>query len=153
MSGERWRGAVLYGLTALVLALGAGWWWYAAPRERVDPQLMAWRLAVEQLLPEAENLTEVESLALPAGVSHEQYAADVGQGEYLISVICAGPDASRARVRLSSTAADSGVGLSCSGARTPQTFTVSLAGELQLTVDVGEAGPVVFRYTVQRLGP
>ncbi|WP_328462961.1 DUF6023 family protein [Actinoplanes sp. NBC_00393] len=148
MSGERGRGAVLHLLTAMILLGGGLWWWQTAPRQTTDPRLLHWRLSAEQLLPDVGDQEMATTLALQDGAGHEE-VADVGHGEFLVSVICAGDNGSRVRVSLSRY--DSGRGMRCSGARTPEVFTVGLADNLHLRVNVEAAGPVVFRYTLQRM--
>jgi hypothetical protein len=148
VSAERGRGAVLNLLTALILISGAAWWWRAAPREPADDRLLGWRLTAEQLLPESAEQQVASTLALADGDGHVE-VAEVDGGEFLVSVVCAGDDGSRIRVSLG--VQETGRGMRCSGSRTPEVFSVGLAKELKLRVSVEEAGPVVFRYTLQRL--
>ncbi|MDI6103823.1 DUF6023 family protein [Actinoplanes sp. NEAU-A12] len=148
MTGERGRGAVLHALAALVFISGIWWWWRAAPRQSVDDRLAGWRHSAEQLLPDVGDQEMANTLALGAGTGHEEIV-DVGQGGFLISVVCAGDDGSRVRVSFGSRD-DSGRGLPCSGPRTPEVFSVGLVGELRLRIAVETAGPVVFRYALQR---
>ncbi|BBH65079.1 hypothetical protein ACTI_17640 [Actinoplanes sp. OR16] len=148
MSAERGRGAVLHLLTAFVLIAGAAWWWQAAPAEPADDRLHGWQRTAEQLLPESGEQQMSNTLALGDGDGHEEVAA-VGSGEFLVSVVCAGVDGSRVRVSLGE--GETGRGMRCSGSRTPEVFSVGLASELHLRVNVEAAGPVVFRYTLQRL--
>ncbi|MEU4559819.1 DUF6023 family protein [Actinoplanes sp. NPDC023936] len=147
MNAERGRGAVLHLLAALILVAGAMWWWRAAPREPVDDRLLDWRLTAEQLLPDSGDLQTSGTVAVTED-GHEE-VAEVGGGEFLVSVVCAGEDGSRVRVSLG--ARETGRGLRCSGERTPEVFSVGLANELHLRVNVEKAGPVVFRYTLQRV--
>ena len=149
MSGERGRGAVLHASAALVLVAGGLWWWHAAPRHTTDPRLLQWRLNAEQLLPDAGDQQTASTLALGPGSGHEEQVSGLGQGKFLVSVVCAGDDGSRVRVRLGGS--ETGRGMRCSGARTPEMFSVGLVGDLRLRVNVEEAGPVVFRYTLQRM--
>ncbi|PRX20231.1 DUF6023 family protein [Actinoplanes italicus] len=146
MSVERGHGAVLHALAALILVIGVGWWWRAAPHPAVDRRLVDWRQSAEQLLPDIGDHEMSNTLALEAEAGHEE-VVDVEQGEFLISVVCAGSDGSRVRVSLGE---GSGRGLRCSGSRTPETFTVTLVNELRLKVSVESTGPVVFRYALQR---
>ncbi|WP_433827553.1 DUF6023 family protein [Actinoplanes sp. CA-015351] len=132
----------------MILIAGAAWWWRATPREPVDERLLGWQLVAEQLLPESGDQQMAGTLALADGDGHEE-VAEVGSGEFLVSVVCAGDDGSRVRVSLG--ADETGRGMRCSGSRTPEVFSVGLASELHLRISVEEAGPVVFRYTLQRL--
>lgn len=132
----------------MILIAGAAWWWRATPREPADERLLGWRLAAEQLLPESGDQQMAGTLALADGDGHEE-VAEVGGGEFLVSVVCAGEDGSRVRVSLGVD--ETGRGMRCSGSRTPEVFSVGLASELHLRISVEEAGPVVFRYTLQRL--
>lgn len=143
---ERGHDVVLHALATLILVIGVGWWWRAAPHPVVDRRLIDWRQAAEQLLPDVGDHETSNTLALDAGADHEE-VVDVDQGEFLISVVCAGGDGSRVRVSLGT---GSGRGLRCTGSRAPETFTVALVGELRLKVTVESAGPVVFRYAMQR---
>ncbi|MFC4067144.1 DUF6023 family protein [Actinoplanes subglobosus] len=147
MSGERGRGVVLHALAALILVVGVGWWWRAAPRDTVEDPLMGWRHSAEQLLPDVGDQELANTLALEGDAGHEE-VVDVEQGDFLISVVCAGDDGSRVRVSLGT--GDSGRGLRCSGSRTPEIFSVGLFDELHLRVAVESPGPVVFRYALQR---
>ncbi len=134
--------------TALIVLGGATWWWKSAPQVVTDSRLLGWRLGTEQLLPESGEQEMATTLALEAGTAHDE-VADVGVGEFLVSVVCAGDDGSRVRVSLGGD--DSGRGVRCSGARTPEVFSVGLTNQLRLRVNVDEVGPVVFRYTLQRM--
>ncbi|MBG0568944.1 DUF6023 family protein [Actinoplanes aureus] len=150
MSGERGRDAVLHLSAAFLLVAGATWWWRAAPQQTTDPRLLHWRLSTEQLLPDTGDQETASTLALGAGTGHEEEVPGLDTGSYLVSVVCAGDDGSRIRVSLGS-GYQSGRGVPCSGARTPEMFSVGLSGDLLLRVNVEEAGPVVFRYTLQRM--
>jgi hypothetical protein len=134
-------------LAALLLAVGAVWWWRAAPRDDSDPRLLTWRLAAEQLLPVTGEQELTDTVVLPADGQYEK-AADLHGGAFQVAVVCAGPDGSRVRVSFGDD--DSGRGLSCSGTRTPEVFSVGVGSQLRLIVKVDEQGPVIFRYTLQR---
>ena len=149
MNGERGRGAVLSFSAVLVLLAGGAWWWRAAPDTAFDNRLLSWRLSTEQLLPDTGEQEAAVTVALKDDAGHEEVAEVSGSGEYQIAVICAGDEGSRVRVSLGG--AESGRGLPCSGLRTPEVFTVGLATALHLRVRVEAAGPVVFRYTLQRV--
>ncbi|MEU4618498.1 DUF6023 family protein [Actinoplanes sp. NPDC023801] len=146
MSVERGHGAVLHALATLILAAGVFWWWRAAPHPDVDTRLVDWRRAAEQLLPDVGDHELANTLALEAEAGHEE-VVDVEQGGFLLSVVCAGGDGSRIRVSLGN---GSGRGMRCSGARTPEVFSVSLIDQMRLKVTVESTGPVVFRYALQR---
>jgi hypothetical protein len=145
--GDRARGALLYACAALMLAGGGVWWFRAAPRERVDPKIKAWRASAERLLPGADNQTDADTIALTAGEDHE-VVANVANGSYQVSMICVGAEGTIVRVSLGEVGDDSGRGLDCGGARTPASFKVGVAGQLRANVSVGSAGPVVFRYAL-----
>ncbi|MFI1996525.1 DUF6023 family protein [Actinoplanes sp. NPDC020271] len=144
---ERGRGAILVVLAALILVAGGVWWWRAAPRDDSDPRLLAWRLTAEQLLPETGEQELTDTLVVPASGSYEK-SADLDGGAFQVAVVCAGPDGSRVRVSFGDD--ESGRGLSCSGTRTPEVFSVGVGSQLRLRIVADEHGPVVFRYTVQR---
>ena len=153
MIGERGRGAVLLFLTVLTLLIGGTWWWRAAPEAAADDRLLDWRLSAEQLLPDTGEHEAATTVALAHGAGHEEVAEVDGSGEFLVSVVCAGEQGGRVRVSLGTggSGSDSGRGVRCSGARTPEVFSVGLAEQLHLRISVEEAGPVVFRYTLQRM--
>jgi hypothetical protein len=67
-----------------------------------------------------------------------------------VSVVCVGGPDSRLRVTLGDLGLDSGHGMSCTGDRKPDSFSVSLADDLRMNVSVSDSGPVVFRYTILR---
>jgi hypothetical protein len=138
---------VLYALAALILTVGVGWWWRAAPRQAGDDRLIGWRHSAEQLLPDVGDQELASTLALEGGAGHDE-AVDVEQGDFLISVVCAGDDGSRIRVSLGT--GGSARGLRCSGSRTPEIFSVALVDELHLRVAVESPGQVIFRYALQR---
>ena len=139
---------MLHALAALILITGTWWWWRAAPHQAADDRLTGWGHTAEQLLPDIGDHEMANTLALESGVSHEEIV-EVNRGDFLVSVVCAGGDGSRVRVSLGSPG-DSGRGLRCSGSRTPDVFSVGLMSELRLLIAVETAGPVVFRYAVQR---
>ncbi|GAA4933014.1 hypothetical protein GCM10025331_17170 [Actinoplanes utahensis] len=138
---------MLHALAALILAGGVVWWWRAAPSQAVDDRLLGWRRAAEQLLPEVGGLELSNTIALEPGPGHEEVVG-VEPGDFLISAVCAGAEGSRVRISLGS--GESGRGLPCSGFRTPQVFSVGLAGELHMLLRAETSGPVIFRYTLQR---
>ncbi|GIE79944.1 hypothetical protein Aph02nite_58940 [Actinoplanes philippinensis] len=136
---------MLYGLTALILTVGVGWWWRAAPRQAPADRLADWRHSAEQLLPDTGDQELADTLALDGEGGHEE-VVDVEEGAFRIAVVCAGADGSRVRVGIG----ESGRGLRCSGSRTPEIFSVGLSTRLRLQVAVESPGPVVFRYALQR---
>jgi hypothetical protein len=146
--GERARGAVLYTCAALLLGAGGIWWFHAAPRQKVDPQIQAWQRSAEQMLPDIEQQESADTLTLPAGTERE-VSANVGNGSFLVTIVCVGGAGSQVRVSLSD-ADDSGRGLDCVGDHTPDNFNVGIADQLRMNVSVGDSGPVVFRYSVLR---
>jgi hypothetical protein len=149
--GDRGRGVLLYACSALLLAGGGVWWFRAAPHERVDPQIQAWRTSAEKMLPDAENQADADTIALTAGEDHE-VVANVGNGSYQVSVICVGAEGSMVRISLGEVGDDSGRGLDCAGDHTPYSFPVGIAGQLRANVSVGATGPVIFRYSLVPVG-
>ncbi|MBW6432859.1 hypothetical protein KZ829_03770 [Actinoplanes hulinensis] len=147
MSSERGRGVVLHALAALILVIGLVWWWRAAPDGAGDGRLAHWRLTAEQLLPDIGEQEVANTLVLEPGTGYDEIV-EVERGDFLVSVVCAGDDGARVRVSLGGT--DSGRGLRCSGARTPDIFSVGLTRQLRMHVSVDASGPVVFRYALQR---
>lgn len=148
MIGERIRGALLYACTGAVLVAGSLWWVKAAPRDAPGPQIEQWRLTAERLLPDADRQEAADTLALAASVDHE-VVANVGTGDHALTVVCVGDQASDVRISLGVN--DSGLRVPCSGENRPVSLKVALAGQLQMNVSVGDAGPVVFRYSVRRV--
>ncbi len=144
---EQARGALLYGLAAVVLVVGVAWWWRAAPHDDSDPRLLTWRLTAEQLLPESGDQELADTVVLPAGADYEK-VTDLESGAFQVAVVCAGPDGSR--VRVSFGVDDSGRGLPCSGTRTPEVFSVGVGTRLRLHITADDQGPVIFRYALQR---
>ncbi|GAA2902970.1 hypothetical protein Acy02nite_45210 [Actinoplanes cyaneus] len=144
---ERGRGVILHGLAVLILVAGGIWWWRSAPRDDSDPRLLAWRLTAEQLLPETGDQEMTDTVVVPASSNYEK-GADLDGGAFQVAVVCAGPDGSRVRVSFGDD--ESGRGLPCSGARTPEVFSVGVGSQLRLRAAADDKGPIVFRYTVQR---
>ena len=147
MIGERARGALLYAFAGLVLVGGGAWWVRAAPREAPGSRIEQWRLAAERLLPDADRQEAAETLPLAAGVDRK-VVASIGNGGHALSVVCVGGRASEVRISLGIN--DSGMRVPCFGAHRLLSLNVGLAGKLQLDVSVGDAGPVVFRYSIRR---
>lgn len=150
MTGERARGAVLYAAAGILVAGGATWWLLAAPPDRGNDQIDRWRAAVEQALPDTDEQVDAATTPLAAG-DERPYVTSVDTDEYLVSVVCRGGPDTFVRVSLSRSGSDSGLGLRCSDERRPDSFKVALADELRLHVMVGDRGPVVFRYSLQRV--
>ena len=150
MTGERARGVVLYAAAGVLVAGGAAWWFLMAPPDRDDNQFDRWRVAAEQALPDTDEQIDAETTPLAAG-DERPYVTAVDTDEYVVSVVCRGGPDTYVRVSLSQTGQDSGLGLRCSDERRPDSFRVALADELRLHVMVGDRGPVVFRYSLQRV--
>jgi hypothetical protein len=151
VTGEQARGAILYGCAAVLLTGGAVWWAVSAPAGTDNSQVEQWRTEARKLLPDSENLYASDSVALEPNID-QQVVEDLGQGEFMVTVVCAGAPDSQLRVSLGDLGADSGHGLRCTGDRSPDVFSVSVVDDLRMNVSVGDAGPVVFRYTVLRQG-
>ena len=147
--GDRARGVALYATTALLLAGGATWWFRAAPSEEVDPLIAQWRATAMTLLPDADGQDGADMVSFAANSDHEM-VANVDPGKYQVSVVCVGGADSRVRVSMGEAATDSGRGLNCADGAQMDQFEVGTSGRLQLNVTVGDFGPVVFRYTLQR---
>jgi len=113
----------------------------------VDPQIDRWRQSAERLVPDLDRQDAADTVSLAAGTERE-VQANVANGSYRVTVVCVGGGDSSVRISLSDSGADSGHGLDCSGNQRPFDFPVAVAGQLRINVSVGEAGPVVFRYTV-----
>lgn len=145
---DRARGAVIYAGAAALLGAGAFWWVAAAPTDPRDPQIERYRATALRLLPDVASQTDADTVAMAPGAERE-VVAEVGAGEFLVSVVCVGGANSRVRISLGDVH-DSGRGLECSGDVVPDNFTVSAAGALRVNVTVNEAGPVVFRYSALR---
>jgi hypothetical protein len=149
VTGELARGAILYGCAAVLLTGGAVWWAVSGPDEADNSQVKQWQAEARKLLPDAENLYASDSVPLEPSVD-QQVVEDLGQGEFVVTVVCAGAPDSQVRVTLGDLGADSGHGLRCTGDRSPDVFRVSVVDDLRMNVSVDDAGPVVFRYTVMR---
>ncbi|MBL7254502.1 DUF6023 family protein [Paractinoplanes lichenicola] len=150
MTGERARGAILYSTAGALVAGGATWWVLAAPPEEPADQASRWRAAVEQQLPDVDGQADAKTASLAAG-SEETLESFVDTGSYLVSLVCRGGPDSFVRVSLSRTGNDSGLGVRCSENLPPDSFEVGLGGVMRMTVMVGDEGPVVFRYSLQRV--
>ncbi|HEX5198744.1 DUF6023 family protein [Paractinoplanes rhizophilus] len=150
--GDRARGAVLYGCAAVLLAGGATWWVWAAPRDAaVDPTIERWRQTAMRLLPDQPEQDDADMLALAPETDH-QVLAKVDGGNYRVSVVCVGGARSQVRVSLGEAGTDSGHGLDCADGAVRDRFDVATSGRLRMFVSVNDAGPVVFRYTLLRRG-
>jgi hypothetical protein len=145
--GDRARGVLLYAAAGVLLAAGVFWWWQAAPARYPDPQIEQWQTEAMRLLPAADDQTDAKTVALPPNGDHD-LLTDADSGQYLVSVVCVGSDASQVRVSLGEMGTDSGRGLDCTDHGPSDTFRVSTSGQLQLHVTVNDAGPVVFRYAL-----
>jgi hypothetical protein len=150
VTGERARGAVLYATAGLVVAGGGVWWFLSAPPERGNAQINEWRAAVERELPDTRSQADAATAVLGAG-QDQSFEASVETGEYRVSLICRGGPETVVRVSLSQYGRDSGLGLQCSDQRPPNTFKVGLGDLVRLNVVVSDDGPVVFRYSVERV--
>jgi hypothetical protein len=145
--GDRARGVLLYASAVVLLAAGVVWWFRAAPRASADPTIERWRENAQRLLPDVEDQQDADTVALSASRNHD-VLADVGSGQYWVSVVCVGGSASQVRVSLGEVGTDSGRGLSCAGEGPSDRFKVSTSGQLRLHVTVNDSGPVVFRYAL-----
>ncbi len=141
---------MLYAAAALLVAGGATWWFLSAPPDRGNDEVEAWRAAVERELPDSDTQADASTMTLQAGVD-QSFETSVETGEYQVSLICRGGPESFVRVSLSQTGRDSGLGLRCSEDRAPDSFKVGLGDAMRLHVVVGDVGPVVFRYSLQRV--
>ena len=141
---------MLYATAAALVAAGAAWWVVAAPEKSAGSPTDRWRGTAERLLPDDPLQQDGGTETLGAGAD-QQVGTDLPVGSYLVSVLCVGGAGSTVRVALSEGGNDSGLGLSCEGEPSPDSFPVALADGLRMTVTVSEgAGPVVFRYIVTK---
>jgi hypothetical protein len=152
VTGERVRGAIVYGAAAALLLAAGVWWVLAAPREIVDPQIRQWEQAAERVLPDDEAHDHSGMVALAPSAVRDVQAA-LPSGKYEVRVVCVGDPDSEVRVSLGQEGTDSGIGLGCDhDGGPPGSFEVAVADWLRMAVNVGEVGPVVFRYTVEPAG-
>jgi len=149
VSGDRARGAVLYASAAVLVAAGFVWWVQAAPPAEDRPKFKEWQQSAMALLPDNPEQVQADTVALSAGGKRE-VVAPVGTGEFVVTIVCVGGEDSQVRVSLGDAGTDSGHGLRCAGERRPEFFSVAIADPLRMTINVGEAGPVVFRYSLLR---
>ena len=157
MTGERARGAVLYGCALAMLAAGATWWAGAAPQdpaevpapEQSDQAIQQWKRSVQQLLPAEPGQLDGGTVLLAAGVEQD-VQAELETGSYRVTMVCGGGVGSQVWIRFSETGDDSGVGMPCTGARDPFGLVVAVADRLRMKVSVDNSGPVVFGYAVVR---
>ena len=150
MTSDRTRGAVLYAGAALVLVAGGAWWVHAEPRQTEDPAVARWTATAERLLPEPSDAEAAETVELGAG-AERQIDAPVDTGNQRLSVVCVGQSDSIVRVSLGQID-DSGRGLHCTGDQRPTDFEVFLVDHLHLSLNVTGSSPVVFRYSVVKIG-
>jgi hypothetical protein len=145
VTGDRARGALLYGSAAAILVAGGLWWFRSAPADEGVDKAEAWRQSAEQYLPDVPEQVAGDTIELAAGVDQE-VTENVANGPYRIAVVCVGGDDSHVRIRLADE--DSGRGLACAAENRSDSFTVSVAGQLRMTVTVSTSGPVIFRYVI-----
>jgi hypothetical protein len=150
VTSERARGAVLYAGAALLLVAGGTWWLRAKPRQADDPAVATWTATAERLLPEPPDAEAAETVELGAGAARE-IDAPVDTGNQRLSVVCVGQSDSIVRVSLGQID-DSGRGLHCTGEQRPTDFEVFLVDHLHMSLDVTGSSPVVFRYSVVKIG-
>ncbi|MEU7903254.1 DUF6023 family protein [Actinoplanes sp. NPDC049118] len=148
MTGNRARSVTLYGLAAVLLLAGVGWFVRAAPETGEDPAVTAGRQTVERLLPDLTLQSEAETMVLAAGVRTER-STSVSGGSYALAMLCIGDG--QVRVRLSTQGEDSGRAVPCDqGEPVPVELTVGLADEFFMAVSAETDGPAVFRWRVVR---
>lgn len=150
MTGERTRGTILYATAGFLVAAGSTWWVLAAPPELSDDPVAQWKSAVEQQLPDVDGQVDAQTVALPAG-AEQTVESFVDTGSYRVSLVCRGGPESFVRVSLSRSSNDSGLGVRCSGELPPDSFEVGLSGVMRMNITVGDDGPVIFRYSLQRV--
>jgi hypothetical protein len=150
VTSERARGAVLYAGAALLLVAGGTWWVRAEPPPQNDPDLARWTVAAERLLPEPPGAEVTKTIELGAGAGR-QVDAPVDTGNQRVSVVCVGESETIVRVSLG-TVDDSGRGLHCTDDQAATHFEVFLVDHLHMNLNVTGSSPVVFRYSVVRIG-
>jgi hypothetical protein len=147
--GERARGALLYGLSAVVLLAGGVWFVRAAPPPGEDPQVRAWRQSALESLPDLPLQVTAETVVL-AGDRTTERTAMVDSGSYTLTMICLG-GGGQVRVRVSSIGDDTGRAVPCGAEPESVTLRMALATEFLLRVSGETDGEsAVFRW---RLNP
>src|SRR4051794_26090816 len=122
--GERARGVVLYACAVVLLAAGLTWWLRAAPHVDPDPRIALWSQNAKDLLPDVEEQEDARTVALSPDRDHV-VLAEVGSGEYTVTVICVAGSDSQVRISLGDASTDSGRGVDCSSSGPRVTFRVS----------------------------
>ena len=140
---------LLLATAGVLVAAGATWWVLAAPPEQSIDPVSQWQSAVERDLPDVDGQADAQTATLPAG-TEQTFETYVDTGSYKVSLICRGGPDSFVRVSLSRAGRDSGLGVRCSGDLPADSFEVGLGGMMRMNVTVGDEGPVVFRYSLQR---
>ena len=149
MKQERARGALLYGLSAIVLLSGGVWFVRAAPPPGEDSQVTAWRRSAIESLPDLPFQVTAETVVL-AGDRTTERTAMVDSGSYTLTMICLG-GGGQVRVRVSSIGDDTGRAVPCGAEPESVTLRMALATEFLLRVSGETDGEsAVFRW---RLNP
>jgi hypothetical protein len=145
---ERARGALLYGLSAIVLLAGGVWFVRAAPPGE-DSEVTAWRQRALESLPDLPFQVTAETVVL-AGDRTTERTAMVDSGSYTLTMICLG-GGGQVRVRVSSIGDDTGRAVPCRAEPESVTLRMALATEFLLRVSGETDGEsAVFRW---RLNP
>jgi hypothetical protein len=147
--GERARGALLYGLFAILLVAGGAWFVRAAPPPGEDPQVTEWRRSALESLPDLPFQVTAETVVV-AGDRTTERTAMVDSGSYTLTMICLG-GGGQVRARVSSTGDDTGRAVPCGAEPISVTLRMGLATEFLLRLSGETDGdPAVFRW---RLNP
>jgi hypothetical protein len=139
----RANGAVLYALTAIVLAAGAVWWFSSAPAAYVDPQMAAWRSAVERGVPDRSDQIDAQTNIIGPDQSGSANG-DTSPGPYRLVLVCAGRG--QVRVRMSTSGDDSGRAVTCSDTPVPAELSVGLAEQYFVSYEAEVPQRVAFRW-------
>jgi Family of unknown function (DUF6023) len=149
VTSERFRGVLLYALSAVLLIGGGVWYFRSAPGDATDPRVAAWRDTAANLLPDRPLQVRADTIVLTGGAGAERNES-VGGGSYTLSMVCLG-EHGRVRVRLSASGDDTGRGVPCAQAPQPVSITVGLAEAFYMQVSPETDGAVaVFRWRLDR---
>jgi hypothetical protein len=140
---NRTTGAVLYALTAALLAAGAVWWVRTAPPVGTDPAVAGWRASVEQLLPDrADQITAGTLVVRPNGT--REVDAETQPRRYYLFFLCAGQG--QVLIQPEPPGRGSGQVVPCSDRPQLQSLVVDLADRFYLMISGQSATTVVFRW-------
>jgi hypothetical protein len=136
-------GALLYAVTVLLLVAGTLWWLRAAPVVGTDPQIIAWRLAVERLLPDRQEQIMARTVVVRTAGS-SRVDAQTRPGRHFLFFLCAGQG--QVLLRLSPTGPDSGRLVSCNDRPRLESLVVGVADRFTMRIEGLSPTTVVFRW-------